>query len=252
MKARLILVALLLAVTALFVGQQKVRAARLGRDLDAALRDQRTLLSLQAEHDRLSGWVPDEAEMTRRRAGAAEAARLRAYTGTRTQATEPPSPPAAAPAGPAYPLGQMIPATKWQDRGRTTPADTLETVLWASAGGELEALTKALRFDPASQARAETLLAQLPEATRRHYATPETLLASLVAKEAPLGALTVLAQRETGPGTALAYAVLQQNGRAPRQVCLTFRQAEDGWQLVVPPNAVEKIATAALAAPASP
>ncbi|HLP25976.1 MAG TPA: hypothetical protein VK477_09880, partial [Acidobacteriota bacterium] len=63
--------------------------------------------------------------------------------------------------------------------------------------------------------------------------------------------LNVLSRRDTGPSTALAYAALTDANGAIRQACLSFVRDGDHWRLVVPANAVGKVAQRVMTAPSS-
>ncbi len=150
-----------------------------------------------------------------------------------------------------YEFGRNLRAEQWQNRGYTTPENALETVLWAAAGGDLDTLKTALQFDAFGRAEAESLLARMPATTRETYRTPEGLMTLFIAGDAPLGSLNVLSRQDTGPSTALAYAALTDANGTIRQTCLSFVRDGDRWRLVVPANAVGKVAQRVMTAPSS-
>lgn len=148
-----------------------------------------------------------------------------------------------------YEFGRNLRAEQWQNRGFGTPENALETVLWAAAGGDLDMLKTALQFDAASRAEAEAVLSRLPTPTRETYRTPEGLMTLFIAGDAPLGSLNVLSRQDTGPNAALAYAALTDASGAIRQACLSFVRDGERWRLVVPANAVSKVAQRVMTSP---
>lgn len=185
-------------------------------------------------------------EAARQAAIAAAVAAKNQRDAERKLAPPPPPEPRTDPSQP-YEFGRNLRAEQWQDRGFATPENALETVLWSAAGGDLEGLKAALQFDAAGRTEAESLLASLPAAARESYRTPEGLVTLFIAGDAPLGSLTVLSRQNTGPDTALAYAALTDSNGAIRQVCLSFVHDGDRWRLVVPTNAISKVASRVLA-----
>ncbi|MBI2512550.1 MAG: hypothetical protein HYV96_11255 [Opitutae bacterium] len=298
MKAKIILLSLLLATAAVVVGREYQASRQLAAALARETREHESLARQRAEHTRLAALQPSEAELAQLRQTAHEASRLRAeiaaaavhradtlaadqrmrekiaarvqvpptpadeaarkaaiaaaMAAQKLRAAQPPPPPEPRtdPSQP-YEFGRNLRAAQWQNRGLATPENALETVLWSAAGGDLDALKTALQFDAAGRSEAETVLAGLPTTARETYRTPEGLVTLFIAGDAPLGSLTVLSRQDTGPNTALAYAALTDTGGAIRQVCLSFTRDGDRWRLVVPPNAVRKVATRVLAS-ASP
>lgn len=301
MKAKLILLSLLLVAAAVVVGREYQAARQLAAAFARETRENESFARQRTENARLVALQPSEARLAHLRQAAHEASRLRAEIATtatrhaaalaadermrkqiaerrqapptpadeaarqaaiaaalaakkqrdaeRKLAPPPPPEPRADPSQP-YEFGRNLRAEQWQNRGFATPENALETVLWSAAGGELDGLKAALQFDAASRAEAEAVLAGLPAATRANYQTPEGLVTLFIAGDAPLGSLTVLSRQDTGPTTALAYAALTDSGGAIRQVCLSFVRDGDRWRLVVPANAVSKVAQRVLASPA--
>jgi hypothetical protein len=84
-------------------------------------------------------------------------------------------------------IGEWRAPTAWQNRGQATAVATIETALWAAAGGDLAALQNLLLLDEAVRFKAETLWAQLPETARASYTSAEQLLAAFATKFLPLG-----------------------------------------------------------------
>lgn len=157
----------------------------------------------------------------------------------------------------------------------------METALWAAAGGDIATLKDLLQLDGAVRAKAEEILARLPISSRAAYASAENLIAAFTTKSIPLGDAQLVWQHQPGPDEAVACVFLRnpdpslaaapprpseipesreeaiQRARlraankippmAPpnhREMAayLSLSHSDDGWRLVVPLSAVEKIA----------
>ncbi len=138
--------------------------------------------------------------------------------------------------------GIWAPANEWKDCGRASPESAIETVLWAASGGNLDSLKASLYFGNEARSKAETVLADLPEGTRRQYATPEDLLALIVAGSVPLDSALLVARQQNGTNDVTEYLRLKDSQGRSRQVFLSLRNGPDGWRLSVPANTLEAIA----------
>ncbi|MBI5771985.1 MAG: hypothetical protein HZA93_29700 [Verrucomicrobia bacterium] len=142
-----------------------------------------------------------------------------------------------------FAAGGKVPAGDWKNAGATTPSAALETILWAAAGGDVEAFAKHLLLpDERSRQRATALLESLPPEMRAHYGTPERLIAFLASKDVPLGAAQVLARNSGKAPTSSEQVRLQltaPDGKT-KDLILRLTQQGDGWKLVVPEWAIAK------------
>jgi len=195
------------------------------------------LVYLRTTHDRLSAARPSDTELEALRQADAEAQRLRAEAAelrARAAAVTPAPKPAAPP-----PKPPAIPVAASTDAGRATPAAALESVLWSSAHGEVEALATLLAFEPGTQVKIDEALASLPEEERSRYGSSADVFATLVAARMPpdLAQTEVL---ETTPGagvTAVRLRLRRTDGNA-REATFRFKQDTDGWRLIVPTRVV--------------
>lgn len=171
-------------------------------------------------------------------------------------------------------MGEWTPATAWQNEGRSTPLATMATLLWAAAGGDLATLKTALLFNDEARAKALALFDTLPPVTRSLYATPEDFVASATIKNIPLTTAQLswfhqtdadqaiigvqLAARESRveasapslePAAVGAPPILVDQNRN-RLTVLTLRRLSDGWRVVVPATAIDRIASELRAPPA--
>ena len=133
----------------------------------------------------------------------------------------------------------------WKNAGQATPEATFETALWAGAGGNVESLAGLLSFDADAEVRAEAIFAKLPSPMRQELATPERLIALLVAKDVPLGGAQILGQITPVDPTAeikLRVKLLDAEGKS-KETNLSLRSQDGSWRFVVSPQVVEKYAT---------
>lgn len=135
-----------------------------------------------------------------------------------------------------------MPVSMWKNAGTATPAAAVETALWAAAGGDVDRLAHMLVFAPGAREKAEALLAELPVATRADFDSPEKLVASLGAKDVPLGSARLIDQKERNGNETWIAAQLSgsKTGEKPRVVMLSLREVGGSWKLVVPTKAIEK------------
>ncbi|MBC7369272.1 MAG: hypothetical protein H7343_21100 [Undibacterium sp.] len=147
-------------------------------------------------------------------------------------------------------LDGPMPANMWRNAGGATPAAALETALWAAAGGDIAALAGRLTFDTGVRAKAEALLAGLPEAMRAGYGSPEQFIAALTAKDVPLGNAKIYDTKYEIEGSRFLIAeVRDTDGGKTRQVQLRLRETDGEWKILVRAGVIENYA-AALKGPA--
>ncbi|MCU0794259.1 MAG: hypothetical protein MUE42_15755, partial [Opitutaceae bacterium] len=158
--------------------------------------------------------------------------------------------PEAESASPPWPGATMrdapMASARWQNRGRNTPTDVIETALWAAAGGETAVLQECLILDGAAQKRAKALFDRLLPELQARYVSPERLVAFMTAVAVPLGKAQILPatanpQAPASPNSVQTFRVNASTASGTaRVVNLTTRKASYGWKLVVPEEAVER------------
>lgn len=116
------------------------------------------------------------------------------------------------------------------DAGQQTPAAAVQTLLWASARGDDQALARALLLEPEARAKAAAFLAALPAEAREKLPTPESFAALFLAE----GLTNVTAVR-IGDATAIDadHASVRVEGIMGRDLHLPARRTASGWQIVV-------------------
>jgi len=137
--------------------------------------------------------------------------------------------------------GIWAPASTWKNQGRATPEAAVETILWAAAGGDVGKLKDTLVLPPETRLKATDLLASLPTDSRQSYVSPEDLMAVMVAGSVPLDSAQVVARQQNQDNQVIEYLRLKDSSGRTRQVYLSLQKAPDGWQLMVPRNAVDQI-----------
>lgn len=123
--------------------------------------------------------------------------------------------------------GEWAPHTAWKNRGRNTPAATLETIFWAAVGGDLTTLKNTLLPDEEMRAKAETLFSKLPAGSRSLVTTPEELIAATVGRSIPLGEARVVWQQQSDPDSATLCVMMKKTPAAATQPALPAGPAEN-------------------------
>jgi hypothetical protein len=234
---------------AVFWFVEKSTGANLSAQLDTVRQERRGFSALLREQQRLHGLQHELQDV-----------RLTEGSATRGERNNAESPSARTPE--AMVLGEWVPSSAWTNRGCTTAANTIETMMWAAAGGDVENLRRVLDLDDATTIKLDQLLATLPEATRALYPTAKHLVAAFTAKAIPLGEAQLVWQQQLGPDDALA-CVWSENAIADqtspgdkntgpnsplgssyktKSIFVILRRMSEGWQIVVPPRAVEALA----------
>jgi hypothetical protein len=143
--------------------------------------------------------------------------------------------------GPSLKIGSWASPGDWRPCGNATPDAAIESTLCAAAHGDLSSLKATLEFDGNALAKAESILAGLPESSRRQYASPEDLLAVIVAGSIPLDSAQLVARQEDGSDKVTEYVRLRNAEGATRQVSISLHQGPDGWRLAIPANVTDQI-----------
>jgi hypothetical protein len=163
----------------------------------------------------------------------------------------------------AMPLGEWVGARGWSFRGQATPQASIESVLWAAAGGDVATLQQLWFVSEETRTAAVALLAALPAAARLAYQGPDDLISALTIKRIPLGEAQLVWLNQNGPDNATACVfirdplnplgayeaapVSQEVGPSPPQLApdnnsvtayLALQREGDRWRLVVPPSAI--------------
>jgi hypothetical protein len=254
-RRSLTLLVALVAAVATGLAWQRQTTTKLRGEIARQRAEGRGRAQLRTENQRLASAQPTAEELDALLAERAAVAQLRTEldslrrralaSATTRQATAPKPAPVTPPL-----TGNVLAHPLWQNLGAATPAAAFETTLWASAGGDIDALAGLLALDPEARTEALALFAHLPEKLRQEFVSPERLVAVLTAKDVPLGSATILGQYPSPADTKLAAQIFDAEGQ--QKISLFSLRAEgDRWRLVVPGNAVKRYAAWLRAPPAA-
>lgn len=230
---------------------EKFSADRMAAELTRLRQQHAEMSSLLHERDRLFQRLND-------------AEKLQATQPEETASSAPTS--AAKPAASlraTLPLGDWVGVQGWGFRGQTTPQASIESALWAAAGGDVATLKQLLFVSEETRTAAAALLASLPASSRMAYPGPDDLISALTIKRIPLGEAQLVWLNQNGPDNATACVfikdplnpisandpapVSQEEGPSPPQLApneksvaayLALQREGNRWRLVVPPTAI--------------
>jgi len=69
---------------------------------------------------------------------------------------------------------------EYRNEGNSTPQAALQSFAWACDQGDVAAVMRLIRFDQDARIRALAFMAELPEDTRKRWASPEAMAATLL------------------------------------------------------------------------
>jgi RNA polymerase sigma factor (sigma-70 family) len=148
---------------------------------------------------------------------------------------------------PAPVVAGLMPASTWRKAGFGTPAEAVETLYWAKDHVDLETLGNALILDQKGRAKAEALLARLPDWLRKQYpelSTPEQMVGLLWALGPTVEAIGIGRATTRGPdNVTLSIKQEWENGDV-RGPPLTFQRTSNGWKWAMPAVGVDMAARA--------
>lgn len=241
---RWMLIAGLTAVLSLTLWARAALTARLQHEVELSRAEQHEVAQLRIEHQQLAAVQPSAADMDRLRADhdameqmEAEAMTMRARL-ARTSVTDPVS----SRTPPATPPPPALSADQWKNAGRSTPAATLETALWAASGGDLDTLAGMLSLDAHSHEKAQALFNALPPSAQNKYGSAERLVALLAMQDVPTESLQIIGEMGIARDQVALRVRLQDVDGAAKFTSLRLQRAGNEWQLVVPEKAVDRYA----------
>ena len=252
---RFVLLIVFIATVAAVLIERQIRLDRLRDEATRVRPAEGLLVSLNAENARLEAGRTPDAQLESLRTDHANIARLRnevaAVQRSLDARTQPEDLREQASSRP-YPtlLDHELSREQWRNAGRDTPAATVETMLWAAAGGDVEHIGDTLALTTEAREKANALLASLPADIREGYANAENFIAMLTAKQAPMGSAAVVAEVPYPEGTILVTNFKDFYGNA-HVVALALRTDGNGWRIDVPPSAIERYASVIRADPRS-
>lgn len=215
--------------------------AQLLQEIGELRRQNAEIVRQREENQRLRAGLPGEAELERLRADHAAIPRLQAEISAmraRAQSTL-----EEANLAERFEAGGKVPCGEWKNAGTATSKATLETALWAAAGGDVEQFAQCLMLPEGRvRQRAVALLDGLPPAIRAQHGTPERLVAFFAIKDVPLGVAQVIGWDVSQAAPTSAQVQVQLSGLEgqAKEVLLRFSQQGADWKLVVPEGAIAR------------
>ena len=214
--------------------------------------ENRRLAALQTDADELARLRNEHAELMRLRgqtaanrqrereltAAQAEVRRLQSLAGSQTPA---PGKNGANADSRAGLLEGLIPVTSWNNVGTAAPESAFETLHWAKANRDTNALANAIVLDAEAKAKADALLASLPESVRAGYPSSEQMMAALEMATTQEAGIRVLSQTEQGPDDITLHGQWQYDDGRVRDGDLQYHRYADGWRQVIPGGLVDKL-----------
>ncbi len=158
------------------------------------------------------------------------------------------------PADPVWPEGStVIPSSEWKFAGQASPANTVESVLWAARAGDVDQLTGLIALDKATKAKADAYFAALPGEARAQFGSSEKIVATLIAAQMPTdyAAMATFREVDADPDSALLGVRIQEGSGNQRDLTFKFEREQDGWRLDVPSSVVSNLARQLNPAPAA-
>lgn len=171
--------------------------------------------------------------------------------------------PVSAPVGPLLELGEWRASQEWRNEGQATARAAVGTFLWATAGGDVSAVTSALAFDDDGRKTAQALFDAMSPAARQAFQSPAAMVASLMINAVPDTAaqLSWFNQRDDDHATVGLLVRPSENteraadpaevgdkppprGGRPRInqfIALSLQRSPTGWQVIVPAKAIERL-----------
>jgi RNA polymerase sigma factor (sigma-70 family) len=137
----------------------------------------------------------------------------------------------------------MLPASSWANVGYGTPAAALQTLNWAAAHHDTNAVVNAISWDPQLKARADELFAALPESVRQQYGSVDGVMFDwLITHGTPMASYRVLSQTDQGSDDMTLVEQHQYNDDRVRENPLEFHRDETGnWRQVLPQELMPKL-----------
>jgi RNA polymerase sigma factor (sigma-70 family) len=135
----------------------------------------------------------------------------------------------------------LKPAIEWNNVGLATPASAFETWNWAKARGDAGALAKTVVLDAGAKARANALLASLPESIRAKYESAEQMMAVMQMNTKPIVAARVSSQEQLDSDNVIIHTEWQYAEGQLGQNDWRLHRDNEGWRVVISEGLVDKL-----------
>jgi hypothetical protein len=137
----------------------------------------------------------------------------------------------------------MVRIEHFRNVGRATPAAAFQTTIWAATQADFDEVGKSMALNASGRAKAQAILDKQSAESRARFDSPEKLIGVVFAHQftkmegfqivgstdAPDGQVAVTARH-------LANGVIQSS-----EMKIPFQRGPDGWQMVVPDDAIDAI-----------
>ncbi len=128
---------------------------------------------------------------------------------------------------------------QWSNKGYGTPYESVETLIFSAANGDLQTMKDSLVFSPESEALAKRLFEKLPASIRQEQGNLETVIAMMTIDQVPLAHAQITSFKELTDEAREVFMLFSPNLDSPRHVKLDLIQLPDTtWKVLVPPQAI--------------
>ncbi|MDQ8185397.1 hypothetical protein [Pelagicoccus sp. SDUM812002] len=132
---------------------------------------------------------------------------------------------------------------QWSNKGYATPYESVETLIFSAASGDLQTMKDSLVFSPESESLAKRLFEKLPNSVRQEQGNLETVMAMMTIDQVPLAHAQITAYKEITDEAKEVFMLFSSNLDSPYSVKLDLIQFPDTtWKVLVPPQAISEYA----------
>lgn len=151
--------------------------------------------------------------------------------------------PAGAPAAAPAPLTAMLRVEELTNRGRATPADAWQTLIWAAMNGQEDELAACLVFTGAAREKAEAWRAALPAEAQAKYTPLEKLPGLFLTEEITrkAAAMQIMDTTEAGPGQVVVRMRQTTLTGSLSTAKLPMHQTERGWAFPIDEKMIDAV-----------
>jgi len=137
----------------------------------------------------------------------------------------------------------MVQVSSLTNAGYATPLASFQTMHWAVANRDTNAMMNTVGLEPEARRRAEELFAQMPQAIREKYGSVDALLVDwrMNLAEGP-ESYRILSHNEQDADNAVLTVQFQYPSGRVRQNDISFYRDEHGiWRAAMPAQVMEKL-----------
>ncbi|MBD5777996.1 hypothetical protein IEN85_00620 [Pelagicoccus sp. NFK12] len=132
---------------------------------------------------------------------------------------------------------------QWSHKGFDTPFESIETLIYSAASGDLETMKTSLVYSPECEALAKRMFESLPLSVREEQGSFASIMAMMTIDQVPLAKARLHAFKEITDEAREVFMVFTSNLDSPKSIKLDLIQMPDQtWKALVPPQAVHAYA----------